>query len=403
MSSDSPRLDLDSFPAWEPTLVVYNWTILRTPAERGPPLGYIYPLGAEELDLDELTREEVLALCIRKSLNPLPTTKVTKWCCYSAFGCTRHYTAENLKRFFFTGKPLLNEETASVVLSFLGKEHALRLLPYLGAMISKRACLWSHNVIATDNSPVILPGSVQYAVARVKPHLLKIKIIGLGGAELADNDPMELLSLMNRIRKEGRPATRLPIPGWLSLALKLCYDDLPAAAENETICISKRNFRRLGLWLASDFVVMGMDAGGKFLNSGHKALGIVTVNPRDRNLDYGVVKPVLMTKDPLALAYCFCVLQRRLQNKILTTKNGQVHEVPQHRPYMPLSGVPRREDELTMSNVKKLRPDLRLSDVQQNKTEQMTSFEVALAQLAKERGNADWSAFRCLLPPPQCE
>lgn len=372
-------VNLSGYPSWLPSLQVdENGLLLHEGAAtcKGAPLGYTYPYGAEKFELSNFaTLSEALAHCIQKQIIPLPDCEKTWWLSYAAYGCTRRYTADDLKSFFYTGERLDNEEAASVVLSFLGPELAVQLLPCLNKMIGRKTALWSQNTIAPLDQSMNFKGSSHYAVNRIKNSLLRLPAPYSTAllAEVKGNALQDWIVFLSRIRSSGKVSHRLRIPAWLEKATGWTNETLPTIPDAEIIRLPMHHLRRISKWVlhATDRWAP-QSYRTRVYNLHRRALGLVAGCSDRVAYDFGFLEPLLKTQDPLALAHGFIVFQRRLQIQITKL----------HADY---KGT---EDEL--------------QSLQQNQPDSFTSFQIALVELARQRGEAtDWPAFSSVLPPPQ--
>ncbi len=279
-------------------------------------------------------------------------------------GCSQTISMEDLKNLIRSGKRLDMEETASIVLSMLGRQIASELVPHLKKMFEFKACMWTTKDIIKLCENMLPFGSAARAV-----FVITTKMTNWQGHVVTDSSGPLFLKYLSRIRRHCKRPIGLHIPDWVYTYAQVKKEDfVPESAE--LLVVSKKVFSVLQRWIRN---ALGPSDESHLFQKEVRCLkasldGKVGVRADGTIVD-DHLKPLMDTNDTLALAYSFIAIQRKLQLKVVSDlswtsflKKGETN--PQNDYFTP------------------------------------TSFEMGLVQMAHKNASSDWTVFNLMRISP---
>ncbi|KAJ3070410.1 hypothetical protein HK102_006673 [Quaeritorhiza haematococci] len=283
-----------------------------------------------------------------------------------------------LKRFVRERKRIDLEQAAGLVVGVLVNELGAGAVgPLVGELkdVIFRSDMWleAHNVCDGISFKDRVLGQRFQKVKRIVEDKFNVPLsrTGAGNDSIYNLDWSFILPVLLRIRRK-RHLLRLDIPAWIFEKANVPIPDysaqdlrdqgISAPLPPNTILLPVRQFRRLKRFL--NRLTGRQDPETLFRNAIHDL---------EDQILYGtnVIDTVMNSTDPVAVAWTFFSIQRRLQLKVVS-------------------------DVSWTDFLKKGESSM----VLQNNPNTLSSFEVALAELAKSRMDADWETLTAVRCPP---
>lgn len=285
------------------------------PQQRPPPYqleAWQTPEASQIQDSLDLLKNSVKAGCLQNDA-------VSEWFRNCVIGCTSSYTLDDLKNFFIHGNRIDIEVMASVIVSFLGPEVGSHLVPHLSALYEAGACMWMDKPVAPETFKQLPVGSGIRGKFKIIKKMLQWKAFECLGLDSAEADAMKFLETLLKVRQKKKN-TVLNIPNWVYVLADVDQKTFKHKEPVEFINLSRHPFRVLQKWLTFGIGRALNDEKKYCRTAGYvekRILGLATVDI-DGRIITDHVRPILETKDPLALAFSFSCLQRILQCKVVS-------------------------------------------------------------------------------------